>query len=154
MRRVRAPRSPTGWLATAAVPDACGASETGVAAEAGAGAVIGASPRWRLAEESALDERGGHDQDEQDHAHRRCVAEVEVADGCSVQEQDGRGERVVRLAARASHEDRLVEELERPDHRHGGHEVVPWPEKRERDSPERLPRVGTVDRGSLVDLVA
>src|SRR5438046_2568722 len=98
MRRVRALRSPTGWLATAAVPDACGVSVTVVADDgvAGMGAVIGASPRWSLAKQPALDERRGHDQDEQEDAHRGRVAEVEVADGCPIQEQHGRRERVVR----------------------------------------------------------
>ena len=89
---------------------------------------------------------------EQDDADRGRVAEVRLLDALAIEQQHDRRERVVGDATGTAHDERLVEQLQRADDRHGGHEEVGRGQERQRDPSEDLPPARAVDRGRLVDV--
>src|SRR2546427_6165582 len=113
-----------------------------------------ASPTRRVAEDSSLDQGDREDEDEEDHPDRGRESELRVADRRSIDEQDDRRQRVVRLAPLSAGDQCLVEQLEAADEQQRRYEEVGRPEERERDAPERLPGTGAVDGSGLVDLLA
>src|SRR5262245_54272614 len=113
---------------------------TGAAGAVTAG--LARSPVGCPYEEPSMDQREGQDDEEQDDPGSRRQAEIGQLEGRVVEVQHRRHQAVVGVTVDAAADEHLVEQLERPDERDRGHEVVTRSQQWERDAPERLPWPG------------